>query len=94
MGQCLRCLQRRLLPWIGVPAAESPTLAGYRSLLTTYLRPDARLLWRLVALLLAGIVVQIASPLLVGRFFDEALGGAPQSMLLVIGERVASTKVR
>lgn len=71
-----------------------PNTAAYRSPLTTYLRPHARLLWWLVALLLAGIVVQIASPLLIGRFVDEALGGAPQSMLLVIGERVASTKVR
>jgi ATP-binding cassette, subfamily B, bacterial len=75
----------RLLGSIGMPGTGSPTLAAYRGLLTTYLRPHAGLLGWLAALLLAGIAVQVASPLLVGRFVDGALGGAPQTTLLVIG---------
>ena len=68
-----------------MPASVSPTPDAYRSLLTMYLRPHASLLGWLVTLLLAGIALQVASPLLVGRFVDGALGGAPQSALLEIG---------
>lgn len=63
----------------------SPSLGAYRSLLLTYLRPHGDLLGWLSTLLLAGIAVQLASPLLVGRFVDGALSGAPQDTLLAIG---------
>ena len=68
-----------------MPATVSPTPVAYRSLLMMYLRPHASLLGWLVTLLLAGIALKVASPLLVGRFVDGALGGAPQSALLEIG---------
>ena len=56
-----------------MPAAVAarPSLAAYRGLLTTYLSPHGGLLAWLAALLLAGIAVQVASPLLVGRFVDD-----------------------
>jgi ATP-binding cassette, subfamily B, bacterial len=68
-----------------MPAAASPDLTAYRTLLTTYLRPQSRMLAWLAALLLSGIAVQVASPLLLGRFVDDALSGAPQDTLLVLG---------
>jgi ABC-type multidrug transport system fused ATPase/permease subunit len=67
-----------------MPAA-SPDLTAYRTLLTTYLRPQGALLAWLAALLLSGIAVQVASPLLLGRFVDDALGGAAQDTLLILG---------
>jgi ABC-type multidrug transport system fused ATPase/permease subunit len=68
-----------------VPQAASPSLAAYRGLLTSYLRPHRGLLTWLTALLLAGIAVQVASPLLVGLFVDGALGGASQLTLITLG---------
>ena len=66
-------------------AAASPGLTAYRGVLTTYLRPQGRWIAWLAALLLSGIAVEVTSPLLLGRFVDDALSGAPQDTLLVLG---------
>ena len=62
-----------------------PDLTAYRTLLATYLRPRGAWLAWLAALLLGGIAVQVASPLLLGWFVDNALGGSAQDVLLVLG---------
>src|SRR5690242_6031630 len=66
-------------------AAASTDAGTYRGLLTTYLRPQVRRLIWLAALLLTGIGVVVASPLVLGRFVDGALSGAAQDTLLVLG---------
>jgi ABC-type multidrug transport system fused ATPase/permease subunit len=59
-------------------------VAAYRGLLSTYLRPHARLVGGLAALLLANIAVQVLSPQLLGMFIDSALHGGLQRDLLPI----------
>ena len=59
-------------------------MAAYRGLLSTYLRPHARLVGGLSALLLASIAVQVLSPQLLGLFIDGATHGALQRDLLLI----------
>ncbi|MBV8714945.1 MAG: ABC transporter ATP-binding protein [Chloroflexi bacterium] len=66
-------------------AAATTHLTAYRDLLSTYLRPQGRWIAWLAAFLLSGIAVEVASPLLLGRFVDDALSGATQDTLLVLG---------
>ncbi len=62
----------------------SVSVAAYRGLLSTYLRPHARLVGGLAALLLASIAVQVLSPQLLGVFIDSAMHGGFQPDLLLI----------
>ena len=64
-----------------------PSLAAYRGLLATYLRPHAGLVGWLALLLLANIAVQVLSPQLLGVFIDSALSSsaAQQELIGVAG---------
>jgi ATP-binding cassette, subfamily B, bacterial len=55
-----------------------------RDLVTTYLRPQRLRLALLAVVLLAGIGLQLANPLLVGTFVDRALAGAAAAQLVQI----------
>ena len=53
-----------------------------RGLLTTYLRPQLRRAVLLAVLLLAGIALQLANPLIARSFIDGAQAGRPSAQLL------------
>ncbi len=56
-------------------------LGQYWRLLSRYLATQRRLVIGLFALILIGTGLQVLSPLLIGRFIDEAIGNADQSTL-------------
>ncbi len=60
-------------------------IAPYRELLTRYLRPLWRSVILLALLLLSGIALQLATPLLLANFIDAARAAQPLDSLLRIG---------
>lgn len=59
------------------------SIGGYWRLLSAYLRPQARRVGLLAVLLVTTIGLQLAGPLILRRFIDGAMGGAPLRVLLV-----------
>jgi ATP-binding cassette, subfamily B, bacterial len=72
---------------------ESPTLAGFASLLRTYLAGMRARVLILAVLLIGGTAAQVSGPLLLGRFVDGAIGGASLNRLYAIGAVFLATTV-
>jgi ABC-type multidrug transport system fused ATPase/permease subunit len=62
-----------------------PGTNGFRRLLQRYLAPQWKQALLLLALMLAGVALDLANPQLIRRFIDSALAGAPTDALLAIG---------
>ncbi|HET7094577.1 MAG TPA: hypothetical protein VFI22_13885, partial [Thermomicrobiales bacterium] len=58
------------------------SLQRYRRLLARYLRPHWPHMLMLAAILFGAIAAQVAAPLVASRFIDQAVAGAPLSLLV------------
>src|SRR5262245_1987663 len=61
---------------MAVPGADPPASRRAARLLAATLRPEARGLAGIVAVLVVAMVLRLALPVLLGRFADDALAGA------------------
>ena len=61
-----------------------PGTNRFRQLLQTYVVPQWRQALLLMALMLCGVALDVATPQLIRRFIDAALAGAPVSALLAL----------
>ena len=68
-----------------------PGTNRFRQLLQTYVVPQWRQALLLMALMLCGVALDVATPQLIRRFIDAALAGAPVSALLAQAALVADT---
>ncbi len=57
---------------------------SYKELLSRYMQPQRRRVITLVALLLAGLALQLANPLILSAFIDQARAQAPRDTLVVL----------
>src|SRR5215216_2461483 len=62
-----------------------PGTNDFRRLLRNYLAPQWRQALLLLALMLAGVALDLANPQLIRSFIDSALAGAPLDALLAVG---------